>query len=252
MVRAGQFLMELVRADDKTQKFLEHIGPLPDREHYIEVEPDVEYFIRIKADTPSIVLAYLSVDGEELGYHSLLKKKSQGSDDDSQFKGIWTRSGGITTMTALRFHRTMIRRPDDANTDAPPQMWTGKVTARFFEAIRHGISTQEDFRSTWSAHGKVGATIGINTMAEKKGVMSSKGESNLRTEEGSGRFVQYRKGRELCTISAKYCCTPGLIANGILPRYVRDANDTHTNAGSGRRRQRRKTGESSHVAIDLT
>lgn len=248
MVKDGQFLMELVRADDKTQKFLEHIGPLPDREHYIEVEPDVEYFIRIRADTRNHTLVTLSVDGEDLGYQRVYSS-SMVEDSETQFNGIWTRSSGIQTMTALRFHRTMIRRPIDANTNAQPQMWTGNVTAYFYEAIADGTGyTQRDFKSKWNAQGKVGATLGINTLAEKKGVMSSKGESKLKKEIVSRQFMKSRKGRKLCTISAKYCCTPGLIANGILPRYVQNAAN-NSNVG---RRQRRKTGESSHLHVDLT
>eukprot|EP00816_Leptocylindrus_hargravesii_P003975 CAMPEP_0196825920 /NCGR_PEP_ID=MMETSP1362-20130617/93337_1 /TAXON_ID=163516 /ORGANISM="Leptocylindrus danicus, Strain CCMP1856" /LENGTH=261 /DNA_ID=CAMNT_0042206431 /DNA_START=229 /DNA_END=1014 /DNA_ORIENTATION=- len=259
MVRISNFSMELVRADDKTQKFPEHIGPISDPVHYFEVEPDVEYFIKIRADTSFNSYVILHVDGEDLGYYPILSAAT-GQDCSSQYNGIFEISGGIQTMKALRFQRTKVRGSvanGKSGVINSPAMWTGQIKATFSEAIPFGLKARNmEFKSQWNPRGKVGATIGVDSLAQKKGVMSSEGNSVvLERTIMKGEVAQYyMKGRTLCTISAKYCCTPGLIANGILPRYTGPRDDyTHVSIDEDEVRvKRRKKEQVPRDCIDLT
>eukprot|EP00814_Leptocylindrus_danicus_P004613 CAMPEP_0116013602 /NCGR_PEP_ID=MMETSP0321-20121206/5818_1 /TAXON_ID=163516 /ORGANISM="Leptocylindrus danicus var. danicus, Strain B650" /LENGTH=261 /DNA_ID=CAMNT_0003483171 /DNA_START=75 /DNA_END=860 /DNA_ORIENTATION=+ len=259
MVRSSNFSMELVRADDKTQKFPEHIGPILDPVHYFEVEPDVEYFIKIRADTSFESYVTLSVDGEDLGYFVILSAATR-QDCSSQYNGIFELSGGIETMKALRFQRTKVSgsvAKGKSGVNNRPAMWTGQIKATFYEAIPLGLSARDmEFKSQWNPLGKVGATIGVDSLAQKKGVMSSKGKSMVverRINEGD-MVQKYMKGRMLCDISAKYCCTPGLIANGILRRYTGPRDDyTHVSIDEDEVRvKRRKKEQVPRDCIDLT
>jgi hypothetical protein len=41
---------------------------------YAEVEPDIEYFIKINSNCEDLVEVFLSVDGSELGYSAIIVK----------------------------------------------------------------------------------------------------------------------------------------------------------------------------------
>jgi len=257
MVRIWNFSMELVRADDKTQKFPEHKGPILDPVHYFEVEPDVEYFIKIRADTSFESYVTLSVDGEDLGYFVILSAATR-QDCSSQYNGIFELSGGIETMKALRFQRTKVSgsvAKGKSGVNNRPAMWTGQIKATFYEAIPLGLSARDmEFKSQWNPLGKVGATIGVDSLAQKKGVMSCEGKSMDVNVMDPEMDEDYMEGQMLCTISAKYCCTPGLIANGILRRYTGPRDDyTHVSIDEDEVRvKRRKKEQVPRDCIDLT
>jgi hypothetical protein len=71
MVRQGDLEISLIHADTK-KPFKEHTK---DDMVYVEVEPDVEYFIHVKRvgnGVPGTLLAYPLVDENRLGYQITL------------------------------------------------------------------------------------------------------------------------------------------------------------------------------------
>ena len=48
MVRIGDFSLELVEAESK-KAFKEHTGPSPENRVFAEVEPGVEYFMKLES-----------------------------------------------------------------------------------------------------------------------------------------------------------------------------------------------------------
>jgi hypothetical protein len=58
-------LPEIVHAESKNP-FPEHTAF--NRDTYVEVEPNAEYYICIKSDHPAMVIAEILVDGKPLGY----------------------------------------------------------------------------------------------------------------------------------------------------------------------------------------
>ena len=82
MVRKGNFHMEIVSADTNIP-FKEHRHP--NGEVYVEVNPNTEYFIRIKSDDEGLVVCKCVVDGVSLGYNV--------SFDIGSRRGVWQNIG---------------------------------------------------------------------------------------------------------------------------------------------------------------
>ena len=73
MVVAGKFKVEVVYAETKIP-FKEHTATT-DGDTYVEVEPDAEYFVDIESKSEDPVVAYIRIDGKDLGYNVTLRKK---------------------------------------------------------------------------------------------------------------------------------------------------------------------------------
>jgi hypothetical protein len=96
MVVQGEFLIELVEA--KTKKaFQEHEK---DGKYYIEVEPDVEYFIHLRRiyNTQGTVRSQCCVDGQDLGYHH----SWMGAVGRDYHAGLWEVKDGVSSHKSLK------------------------------------------------------------------------------------------------------------------------------------------------------
>lgn len=103
MVQRGDFKVGLVYADTK-MAFKEHTK---DGKIYVEVEPDVEYFISIQQTGTrrgGTTIVTLGVDGTELG----IKHYSSKCKDQPSYKGIPSRENGFTTKKALKFTKPRV------------------------------------------------------------------------------------------------------------------------------------------------
>jgi hypothetical protein len=90
MVRQGDFIVEIVEAESKTP-FKEHTRK-SDGTVFVEVEPDIEYFVHIKkvgdiAYSGQSVGASVSVDGQAMGAWYPWDKGSR----RSTYAGLWKR-----------------------------------------------------------------------------------------------------------------------------------------------------------------
>ncbi|KAL7525676.1 hypothetical protein ACHAWF_001462 [Thalassiosira exigua] len=91
----GNFTAKLVRADTKAA-FKEHTSA--SGQVYAEVEPDVNYFIRVRSDAGlGVQIDRLSVDGFELNYLYNLHANPEA------LLGNWEQKNHVCKMTALRF-----------------------------------------------------------------------------------------------------------------------------------------------------
>ena len=125
MVKVGHFTVQLVRADTK-EPFKEHTKH--SNEHiYAEVEPDVDYFVRVGSTRYGGAQVRLMIDGVPLGYRQSYLKTIP-----KRYLGNLERKDGVSSMTALRFNRVSIKKRDDVEGSSSPSMLTGKVTAEFY------------------------------------------------------------------------------------------------------------------------
>ena len=152
MVHVGKFSVEIINADGRIA-FPEHKSE--SGEVYVEVEPDAEYYIRVKSDSEDRVKAKFSVDGNDLGYTSILSKKKGWQDE-----GLWEYKDGKSYVHALKFAKAPVRQAADHESSAP--FWTGKVEVRFHEATFSGsYKEQKDVASKWNG-GSVEYVMGIS------------------------------------------------------------------------------------------
>jgi hypothetical protein len=206
MVQHGDFKIELVYADTK-MPFKEHIK---DGKIYVEVEPDVEYFISVQqtgASRGGNTVMMFSVDEQELGY---CLQNSQRTDQPS-YDGLWTLQNGVSTMKALKFTKPRVSAD---GTNVKRGLLMGKVEIKMYEGISNGYEVQPDFSSSFSA-----AAVDLNQsgLAKKKSLRSGEGETTV-TQHYSGKQAIYSKGGLLDTVTLNYCAALGLMEVGVLQK----------------------------------
>ena len=136
MVKQEEFTVELVDAENK-KSFKEHVS-LDGKTFYIEVEPDVEYFVRVGSDRKSVIVEVI-VDGEDLGTTLCINDCGFG------LMGLTSRRNGKLQTTALKIENARFSPKD--TTYIKPVFWTGNVTAIYYEIIdsgKYGVKKDEE------------------------------------------------------------------------------------------------------------
>jgi len=205
MVKHAKYSVEIVNADGRTP-FPEHKSE--GGETFVEVEPDAEYFIRIKSESEDKVKIHFSVDGKDLGYNAIISKTGPPQD-----KGLWEYKDGKSYHHALKFAKAEVRQ---ATNESSAPFWTGKVEVTVYEATFIGYKEQKDHSSKWNG-GDVSYVMGILDPDKKKGVKSDKGEK-FDVHKSKRRRKTYANGGLLATITLRYCSTLGLIHAGVLAK----------------------------------
>jgi hypothetical protein len=131
MVKNGRFTVELVAADTKVA-FKEHTK---DGRTYVEVEPQVEYFIRVEAEIGPEVELRLAVDGKDLGY---IETVGSPEEKTSDIHGLWSYDADISRSSekALIFAKAKVFNWSNSDQEAP--FWTGKVEVKFWNFMETG------------------------------------------------------------------------------------------------------------------
>jgi hypothetical protein len=209
MVQRGDFKIELVYADSK-QSFKEHTK---DGKIYVEVEPDVEYFISIQQTGIRrggvTTVATFHVDGKALGYYH----KSSKCKDQPSYKGIWSRENGVSTAKALKFTKPRISQ-DGTNVNRGLLM--GKVEIKMYEGILVGYKDQhKDFTATFTA---AAVDLKQSGLAKKKGLRSGEGEITVTKNDSGKRHASYKLGAHFDTVTLNYCAALGLMEVGVLEK----------------------------------
>lgn len=143
MVKEGIFSVELVNAETN-QPFQEHHSA-DGEEHYAEVEPNAEYWIRIQVDLPDneVCMCDFEVDGKNLGFPSYIQD-SQAFDE-----GLWSRTDNQETLQAIKIKPLVCGKGDY-------QFWMGMVKVQFGEALEMGEwDSLPDFTTKWSGGSSV-------------------------------------------------------------------------------------------------
>ena len=205
MVKVGEFTVELVQAGSK-DAFKEHTSP--SNQVYAEVEPGLEYFVRIGTSTGGVRVE-LTVDGTFPVPNSGMSL------------GSWERKNGVDKMTALCFNLAY------ANANGGTfSMLTGKVEAAFYKLGILSHEAPKDFASKE-------LTAESKTLGGKKCVVSTNGryelDDKLYNSKANTSVAYYGRGEHVQTVSLFYCTTVGLIANKILGEPPETTNDE--NAG---------------------
>lgn len=200
MVIKGPFQVSLVRADSK-DVFKEHVNV--NGEIYAEVEPDMEYFIRVKSTFKSMVRADFWLDGSSLGYCTNLIPGRE------ELHGVWEIQGNKQINTALCF---CIQDSGIENGDVQKR-WIGSLEMKFSEAVPMSIYRTRDAKSRWVG----GIVDGSISGTMRKVVKSRTGTLSLVTDN-CRRKRRYHAGKELASIKINYCTAFGLIHAGLLPK----------------------------------
>ena len=186
-MKVGQFQVELVYAETKV-KFQEHVHP-ESQTVYAEVEPDADYFIRLRNNNKDPVVARVSIDGKPLEVDVAGLTKASGD----YIYGLFSRDGlGGETKKAFQFAKSWVMRPEDRK-DTP--MWTGSVDVSFYEA-RYEYTGYRDgwgsaFQCTFGdSRNDVGFMIGKIDPDKKKGVMSVEGSFRRAQSDNAILWVQ--------------------------------------------------------------
>jgi hypothetical protein len=208
MVQHGNFKIELVYADTKLP-FIEHTK---DGKIYVEVEPDVEYFISIQQTGKSLsgsTMATFVVDGKELGYnYKSSKRRSRPS-----FKGIWSREQGLQSMKALKFTRPRISQD---GTNVNRNLLMGKVEIKLYEGIPNGTKEKpRDFTSKFTA---TAVALEQSGLAKKKSLRSGEGEVKITKNASKEHYMSYKRGKQIDTVTLNYCAALGLMEVGVLEK----------------------------------
>ena len=207
MVIAHGFEFQIVSADEK----------LPFQEHrkgdktYVEVEPDAEYFLRVRQTKPGTCKCRYAVDGKNLGYENLTYAGAP-----ERFDGLFTRSNGIVCRKALKFVKASFATSDKAIGSSMAGM--GKIELYVYEGIYVG------YRKPKEGNGATLTTQTIETdpnafVTMKKSLRSGEGQTvHTETYDRNRYLHHYESGDLLHKITLHYCATPGLIAVGVLPK----------------------------------
>jgi len=207
MVQRHDFVVEMVDAQTR-QPFKEHPGR-NGYDSYVEVEPGVEYFLKLKSYYKKLIITTFEVDGKDLGYRNSFSPGNLGKD---KIKGLWKYENNTSSHTALKVDK-MVFVPNNTSSTVKDTK-VGEINVYIYEKIlMGGYYYLNDHSINWEGQSGVQNGDGIG----KKMVKSSVGNaSNFKS--GNGRRSNCRKGQLLGTIKLKYCSTVGLIAAGVLPK----------------------------------
>jgi hypothetical protein len=208
MVQWGDFKIGLVYADTK-MPFKEHTK---DGKIYVEVEPDVEYFISIHQTGTSrggtTILKFL-VDGTDLNYHQYSTKCK----DEPNYKGIPNRQNGVTTKRALKFTKPRISQD---GTNVNRDLLMGKVEIQMFDGILSGYKEKHtEFMSTFTA---AAVDLEQSGLAKKKSLRSSEGETTVTKKTSRKPHASFKRGAHIDTVTLNYCAALGLMEVGVLEK----------------------------------
>ena len=211
MPTKNNITLKLVDAETK-QAFKEHPGK-DGIDAFIEVEPGLEYYMRIESYCTSEILIEHKVDGKSLGYSQSLELGANCIDN-----GMWSYNShnSKAEMKALQFHKALSRaRIGDLQQD-PNENEIGIIEVSVYEMIvLDGYHNQSSSTTELAENTQVNSCCHGN---DSKKLLKTKEGKIQTTKVDNGRRQNYRKGAKLTTIKIKYCSTVGLIAAGALPK----------------------------------
>ena len=201
MVRKGNFHVEIVSADTNIQ-FKEHKHPNGDV--HVEVEPNTEYFIRIKSDDKGLVVCKCFIDGVSLGYHVSF-------DNDSR-RGVWRNIGLWNRLTSSESMQTLQVKslcPKKAKSEqsfenSNETFWNGCVEVEFYDKIvLNGYKEQGDCISGWKPR-TVKSIKESCGFVHNKTISTAIGKRRTKSKTVNGKRRRSRLGLKLATISIQY------------------------------------------------
>ena len=254
MVRQGWFEIELINAETKVP-FKEHTHT--DGRTYSEVEPDADYFIRVKGHNLEVAVVKLSIDGKDLGYQSPIHKTYGWVE-----KGLFKRQNGSDSHNALRFNKLYNPR-NVVGDDEYEGHWTGSVELKVSKYVQlNEYASLHDSKSSWTPNADA-VLDGLNMSSNKKACNTVHGKTQTAVSKTKAHML-YTGGDHLETIKLYYCSTVGLFAAKVLkppprqsfaaarPRPAKKSDsddDEHDDVKEERSSQRRRLDNGSGVKV---
>lgn len=218
MVRVGPFSLELVEAESK-KAFKEHTGPAPESRVFAEVEPGVEYFMKVESSYEERVKVQLSVDG--VNHHCLFLSRGQ-----QRFGGSLKRVLGGWELRALCFEKAKQVSSSIHLAQSRKTLWTGEVTAEFFKVVRKSdTTTPPPFKTDKAQDNKANEALNREPKVKVfgvKGVFSSVGKDVRDFIPGYHATESCFHEPPICSIKLSYCTAKGLIENKVLSPPLED------------------------------
>jgi hypothetical protein len=199
--------IELVYGDTKL-KFKEHSK---DGKIYVEVEPDVDYFISIQRTGTGrggdVTLSKLTVDEQDLGYQIPISQRM----DEPKYCGLYAQEKGVSTMKALKFTKPKI---SEDGTNVKRGLLMGKVVIEIYEGMFNGYEDRRTFSSSFTA-----SAVDLNQsgLAKKKSLRSGEGET-VETMQAASKQMKWKRGALLDVVTLNYCAALGLMEVGVLEK----------------------------------
>lgn len=213
MVQIGDLDIQLVDAETKLP-FKEHLNK---GKVYVEVEPNVEYYIslrKIKVSEDVLVCQYY-VDGKGLDY-STPYYPSFVNQESPHYRGLWSFEDGVSTMKALKFQKPklLLNGESTQNANKSPTIMMGQVKVDVFAGVYKGQRQRY----------QIDRSSGFETASADRGATDKK--KNLRSGGGKAtdsstiptEYGHYDMGSKLYSITLNYCAASGLVLCGVLPK----------------------------------
>ena len=192
------------------------------------------------------------VDGVHLGYSSAHPKPTQ-----CEYKGNWSRIGGVGQTTSFRFNIAQTRSDSGGYGDtSDASMMTGKVELIIYELGAVTYQVQNDFTATSQAKElNEKSKLGDAKMKGKKCLVSTAGSVPLNENKSKSEtkpkiksapkqpVATYTQGKYITTLTLNYCSTVGLIINKILDPPPEESDEEEIKQKKKRAKTEKKKGE---------
>jgi len=136
-MKQGLFNLELVNSENR-QSFQEHTKG---SKTYAEVEPEIEYFVRVLSEASDTVYVDIEIDGKRIEQGRRVK------DQMSEAIGICKRDNNYLEQNALRFNKSEFKSGNEQSF----AFWTGVVTAIFYGPPEYRIQRPNNSGSASSS-----------------------------------------------------------------------------------------------------
>ena len=204
MIEKGDYSFEVMN-NETGQALLEHNK---DGISYVEVEPDVQYFIRFKNESTNDVIIHGFIDEGDLGYMDFVPSKL------STDIGTWSVQGSVSETKLLKF----------AKFSKMPEVYGRQTNTNFFGNFKFDIYSvlhisehhskkrhKTEIKSNWESK--------LEDIPSKHG-----GDKRLYSKFGNKtlstcgyRQTNFYKGEHIEIVEIKYGTAFGLAFKGVLP-----------------------------------
>ena len=208
MVCKNKITVELVDANTK-KPFMEH-EDIENEKVYVEVEPGVNYFVRVKNDAGYPILFDIYVDECHIGY---VKEITNGAENC----GLLSRKNGTRTMSSLKFKK-LDQNPwstNSDNTSSSPSSQTGTIKVEAYYGIDPQLQHANESAPTWREQS---SNVSVHATDDKKKNLKSDYGNFSENTTYNPTHIFYTKGNLVHTFDLMYCTTVGLIDVGVLKK----------------------------------
>jgi len=220
MPRKGEYSLELVEATTK-EPFKEYDGEI-NIDSYVEVEPDIEYFIKVHNHSKKTVVNNFWVDGKLLETNNTVSPKRfcrkglnfYDAQSQQRIKKA-LKFDKISSQSSYQRTSSDEQRNDAINEEAGDT--NGIIKVEIYEKIYlDGYHFLESRKPKFTNDHSI--SNALNSQNDTKLYLHSQQGNFEERKKDRGKRRNCKRGALLETITVKYCTTLRLIHEGILPK----------------------------------